>query len=158
MSNTTNKLENDMNNSVKALQKCYTHLLANWSDTKQTLLADRIQATRLKLRAYETKISDLKEKMREDNISLTATTKDLVHKTSYMNKIRTIIEKHPSITIEQFHDNDGTTDYDDVLGVYCTLLEGDSDPYDCQHACFGLQEAHERCLEYVEHIKQLEEV
>jgi hypothetical protein len=159
MSNTTNKLENDMDNSVKALQKCYRRSkLDRFDKIVKTELENKIKTAKEKIEMHESKIRKLKEGLDSDIQTLKGFADFRGRATAWINEIRTIIEKHPSITIEQFHDNDWTTEYDDVLRVYCTLLEGDSDPYDGQHACYSIDEALERCIDYAEHFKQLEEV
>ena len=148
-----------MNNTVKALQKCYRRSkLDRFDGIPKIKLKNKIKTAKEKIEVHESKIRKLKEGLDSNIRTLEKLADFRSQSTAQINEILTIIEEHPSITIEQFHDydDDGTTERDDVLRVYSTLLEGDSDPYDCQHACFGVGEALGRCLDYTEHFKQLE--
>ena len=148
-----------MNNTVKVLQKCYRRSkLDRFDGIPKVKLENKIKTIEEDIEIHESKIRKLKEGLDSNIRTLKKLANFCSRSTAQINEICTIIEKHPSITIEQFHDydDDGTTERDDVLRVYSTLLEGDSDPYDCQHACFGVGEALGRCLDYVEHFKQLE--
>lgn len=147
-----------MDNSKQALRRSYKKESANhFCGITDSEVEDRIKTAKEKIEIYESRISELRKEMRSDIQTLKSITDYQRRTLKEVKEIHAILRKYPSITIEQFHDNDGTTDNDDVLGVYCTLLEGDSDPYDCQHACYGIGEALERCLDYVEHLKRLKE-
>jgi len=89
MSNTTNKLENDMDNSVKALQKCYRRSkLDRFDKIVKTELENKIKTAKEKIEMYESKIRKLKEGLDSDIRTLKGVADFRGRATAWIKEIR----------------------------------------------------------------------
>jgi len=152
-----------MDNSKQALRRSYKEESANhFCGITDSEVEDRIKTAKEKIEIYESRISELRKEVRSDIQTLKSITDYQRRTLKEIKEIHAILRKYPSIIIEQFHPEefwDGKRDTrdDNILMVYCTLLEDDNDPYQDEHLCEGVGGAHERCLDYVEHLKRLKE-